>query len=56
MSSHLSCPPGTVLHMQKGALSIAEACEALGLSQMRGWRWHVSGGAESTTHPLNYQP
>ena len=41
MSSPLSCPPGTVLHMQKGALSTAEVCEAQGLSQMRGWRWDI---------------
>ncbi len=29
--------------MQKGALSTAEVCEALGLSQMKGRRWHVQG-------------
>ena len=28
---------------QKGALSTAEVCEALGLSQMKGRRWHVQG-------------
>ena len=30
-------------HLQKGALSTAEVCEALGLSQMKGRRWHVQG-------------
>ena len=29
--------------LQKGALSTAEVCEALGLSQMKGRRWHVQG-------------
>ena len=28
---------------QKGALSTAEVCEALGLSQMKNRRWHVQG-------------
>ena len=28
---------------QKGALSTAEMCEALGLSQMKNRRWHVQG-------------
>ncbi len=31
------------VRMQKGALSTAEVCEALGLSQMKGRRWHVQG-------------
>ena len=26
---------------QKGALSTAEVCEALGLSQLKGRKWHV---------------
>ena len=29
--------------LQKGALSTAEVCEALGLSQMKGRKWHVQG-------------
>ena len=28
---------------QKGALSTAEVCEALGLSQLKGRKWHVQG-------------
>ena len=28
-------------NVQKGALSTAEVCESLGLSQMKGRRWHV---------------
>ena len=27
--------------LQKGALSTAEVCEALGLSQLKGRKWHV---------------
>jgi hypothetical protein len=34
---------GCVACAQKGALSTAEVCEALGLSQMKGRRWHVQG-------------
>lgn len=29
--------------LQKGALSTAEVCEALGLSQLKGRKWHVQG-------------
>jgi hypothetical protein len=29
--------------MQKGALSTAEVCEALGMQQLKGRRWHVQG-------------
>ena len=28
---------------QKGALSTAEVCDALGLSEMRNRKWHVQG-------------
>lgn len=28
---------------QKGALSTAEVCEALGLAQLKGRKWHVQG-------------
>ncbi len=27
--------------MQRGALSAAEVCEALGMSQLKGRKWHV---------------
>ena len=27
--------------MQRGALSPAEVCEALGMSQLKGRKWHV---------------
>ncbi len=38
------CHPLTrSLPVQKGALSTAEVCEALGLSQMKNRRWHVQG-------------
>jgi len=29
------------MHLQKGALSTAEVCEALGMSQLKGRKWHV---------------
>ena len=29
--------------MQKGALSTAEVCEALGLGQLKNRSWHVQG-------------
>lgn len=30
-------------HLQKGALTTAEVCEALGLAQLKGRKWHVQG-------------
>ena len=30
-------------HVQKGALTTAEVCEALGLGQLKNRSWHVQG-------------
>jgi hypothetical protein len=39
--------PSTILSafgcLQKGALTTAEVCEALGLAQLKGRKWHVQG-------------
>lgn len=44
--SLLLCCPSTIglpWHVQKGALTTAEVCEALGLGQLKNRSWHVQG-------------
>ncbi len=37
----ISRPLILLVSAQKGALSAAEVCEALGMSQLKGRKWHV---------------